>query len=305
MSESAAMGIRTSSSILGVPPGPSAEHRERLVEIQCRVERLEVQIELHHRDGDVGLDPDDDGLGSTKPSGDRDRAQRACDERIDDVQRADVDDQPPRALPADALGEVVPQREDLAVAQVGLDRGDQILALTKDRDRCFCVQASASLDAPRASLARYPIMRSASSRPPWRSPTVFIMLRSTPRSTSVCAILDERPVMIALAPISRAASTVWTRWFATFRSIVATPVMSITTTRARLDWIAPSSCSVSWRARGESRTPIIGRMSRRSRTWRTGVDSSRIASCCSRITRSRSWTKLTPTVTAIRFAAGS
>ena len=36
-----------------------------------------------------------------------------------------------------------------------------------------------------------------------------------------------------------------------------------------------------------------------------GVESSRIASCCSRITRSRSWTKLTPTVTAIRFAAGS
>ena len=108
-----------------------------------------------------------------------------------------------------------------------------------------------------------------------------------------------------LAPISREASTVCTRWLATVASIVATPVMSMTTTVARLSRIAPSSCSVSWRARAESRTPMIGRISRRSRTCRTGVDSSRIASCCSLMTRSRSSTKLTPTVTAMRFAAGS
>ena len=111
--------------------------------------------------------------------------------------------------------------------------------------------------------------------------------------------------MMALAPMRRAASTVWTRWLATVTSMVATPVMSMTTTRARWDWIAPSSCSVSCRARGESSTPMIGRISRRSRTWRTGVESSWMAACCSRITRSRSSTKLTPTVVAMRFAAGS
>src|SRR4051812_40138530 len=81
--------------------------------------------------------------------------------------------------------------------------------------------------------------------------------------------------------------------------------MSMTTTFARFVWIAPSSCSVSWRARCESSTPMIGRMSRRPRTWRTGVESSRIAACCSRMTRSRSATKLTPTGTAMRFSAGS
>ena len=37
--------------------------------------------------------------------------------------------------------------------------------------------------------------------------------------------------MITLAPISREASTVCTRWLATVESIVGTPVMSITTTR--------------------------------------------------------------------------
>ena len=38
--------------------------------------------------------------------------------------------------------------------------------------------------------------------------------------------------------MSRDASTVWTRWLATVRSIVATPVMSMTTTVARLSRIA-------------------------------------------------------------------
>src|ERR1700750_835372 len=60
---------------------------------------------------------------------------------------------------------------------------------------------------------------------------------------------DDSPVRIALAPISRDASTVCTRWLATVSSIDATPVMSITTTLARLVWIAPSSCSVRLRAR--------------------------------------------------------
>ncbi len=51
--------------------------------------------------------------------------------------------------------------------------------------------------------------------------------------------------MITLAPIRRDASTVCTRWFATVWSIVGTPVMSITTTFARLVRMPRSSCSVS------------------------------------------------------------
>ncbi len=111
--------------------------------------------------------------------------------------------------------------------------------------------------------------------------------------------------MITLAPISRDASTVCTRWLATVESIVGTPVMSITTTLARLVRMPRSSCSVSWRARWPSSTPMIGRISSRSRTCSTGVESSRIASCCWRMTRSRSCTKLIATVLAMRFAAGS
>lgn len=88
-------------------------------------------------------------------------------------------------------------------------------------------------------------------------------------------------------------------------SIVGTPVMSMTTTLARLARMARNSCSVTWRARCESSTPMIGRISSCSRTCSTGVDSSRIASCCWRMMRSRSCTNDTATVLAIRLAAGS
>src|SRR5919202_5076914 len=154
MSESEVMGTRISSPIPGVPPRPSVEHRERLVEIEHRVERLEVQVELHHRDRDVGLDPDDHGLRPAEPGGDGDRPKRACDEGVDDVPGADVDDEPAYALPADPLGQLVAEGEDLAVAEVGLDRGDQVIALTKDRDRRLTAQASASSSPSGEPLAR-------------------------------------------------------------------------------------------------------------------------------------------------------
>jgi hypothetical protein len=148
------MGTRISSPIPAVPPRPSIEHRERLVEIEGRVERLEVQVELHHRDRDVGLDADDHGLRAAQPGGDGDRAERARDEGVDDVQGADVDDEPTRAVAADPLGQLVAEGEDLAVAEVGLDRGDQEIALTKDRDGRLRAQASASSSPPAGSVAR-------------------------------------------------------------------------------------------------------------------------------------------------------
>jgi hypothetical protein len=154
MSESEVMGTRISSPILAVPPRLSVQHREGLVEIERRVERLEVQVELHHRDRHVGLDPDDQRLGAAEPGGDGDRAERACDEGVDDVQRPDVDDEPARAVATDPLGQLVAEGEDLAVAEVRLDRGDQVVALAKDGGGRFDAQASASPKAPRGPPAR-------------------------------------------------------------------------------------------------------------------------------------------------------
>jgi hypothetical protein len=154
MSESETIGTRISSPILGIPPRPSVEHRERLVETERRVERLEVQVELHHRDRHIGLDPDDHGLCAAQPGGHGDRTERACDEGVDDVQRPDVDDEPACALAADPLGQLVAEGEDLAVAEVRLDRSDQVVALAKDRDRRLSAQASSSSSASREPLAR-------------------------------------------------------------------------------------------------------------------------------------------------------
>ena len=42
------------------------EHGERLVKIEGRAERSEVEVEMGHLDRDVGLDPDDDGLGAAQ-----------------------------------------------------------------------------------------------------------------------------------------------------------------------------------------------------------------------------------------------
>ena len=117
------------------------------------MERLEVQVELHHRDRHVGLDADDHGLGPAQPRGDGDRAERAGDEGVDDVQGADVDDEPACALAADPLGQLVAEGENLAVAEVGLNRGDQVIALTKDRDRRLGAQSSSS-SGPNEPLAR-------------------------------------------------------------------------------------------------------------------------------------------------------
>src|ERR671932_2235453 len=97
-SASEAMRTRTSSpAIPAVPLCELVEHCDRLVEVEGSAKRLEVEVEVHHCDRDVGLDADDHGFGPPQPGGDRDRAERARDERVDDVHRADVDDDPTRA----------------------------------------------------------------------------------------------------------------------------------------------------------------------------------------------------------------
>jgi hypothetical protein len=71
--------------------------------------------------------------------------------------------------------------------------------------------------------------------------------------------LRRQPVMITLAPMSREASTVCTRWFATDSSTSGAPVMSMTTTLARCVRMPVNNCSVSCLARSLSSTPMIGR----------------------------------------------
>src|SRR5579859_205144 len=302
------MGQMTASGTVDPLPGLGIKECQALLEVERGRDTFEREPQLNHREGDFGLNADDDGFRAAEPRHVRDVAQRPDGEGVHDVERRHVHDDAPGAKFSHAGDQRLTQLRQIGVGQRGLDRRDQIGTLLRDRDFHRSFSFGSGQDAAAVSdngSTLYPISRSASSMPPCRSPTVAISERSTPMVTSVCAISGDRPVTMTVAPSKRAASTVWTRLFATLASIAATPVMSMTTTFARLVRMARSSCSVNWRARCGSMTPMIGRMRSRSRTWSTGVDSSRIASCCCRMTRSRSCTKPTATVFAIRFAAGS
>src|SRR5215208_7589315 len=91
MSSSDAIATCASSAILIDSSSRIPQHREAFLEVERGVQRVETQLELDHRDGDVGLDPDENRLGAAQPRGKRDRPQRSRDERVDDVERGDVD----------------------------------------------------------------------------------------------------------------------------------------------------------------------------------------------------------------------
>src|SRR3954471_23289677 len=134
MSASTAIGTVTSSAIAAVPPRVAVEQGQRLLQVERRLQRLEVEAELHHRNRDVGLDADDDGHGAAQARGSRDVPKRASHERVDDVEGRHVDDDALRPVAPDAVCEIVAELEHLTVAERRLDRGDEVIALLEDRD---------------------------------------------------------------------------------------------------------------------------------------------------------------------------
>src|SRR3712207_4016851 len=62
-SESDSIAMRSSTSGGTVArPLLGLEQGEALLEVQCGLDVLELHAELHHREGDLGLDADDHGL---------------------------------------------------------------------------------------------------------------------------------------------------------------------------------------------------------------------------------------------------
>src|SRR4051795_8677838 len=55
------------------------EERQPLLEVEGRLDVLELHAQLHHRERDLGLDADDHGLGPAQARHVRDPAQRARD----------------------------------------------------------------------------------------------------------------------------------------------------------------------------------------------------------------------------------
>src|SRR5919109_1991904 len=138
----------SSATIAGLLPRPR-EQREPLLEVERRHHVLEGHAELHHGEGDLGLDPDDHGRGAAQPGHACDPLQRPRHERVHHVQRRDVDDDPARAVARDLRHHVVLELEHVRVRQGRLDRGDQERPLLEDRDSHYCTTAAST---PGASI---------------------------------------------------------------------------------------------------------------------------------------------------------
>src|SRR5262245_12680229 len=134
MSAAEPMGTTRSGASLamGDLSRPGVEVRESLLEVEGGRHVLQGQAELHHREGHLGLDADDDRLRSPELDHVGDRAQGAHREGVHHVEHRDVDDRALGAVLPDLLHQVVAQLEEILVGERRLDRGDQVIALLQD-----------------------------------------------------------------------------------------------------------------------------------------------------------------------------
>jgi hypothetical protein len=91
------------------------------------------QSKPDHRERDSGLYSNNHGFSAAQFRGMDDRTERARGERVDDIHGPDVDDHAPSAMLSDEVQQALLELQHLAVAERGLNRGDQVLALLKDR----------------------------------------------------------------------------------------------------------------------------------------------------------------------------
>src|SRR5512140_166577 len=109
------------------------EKLEPFLEIERNRHTLQVQAELHHREGHLRLEPHDDRLGTTQRRHLGEVPRRAHGKGVHHVERGHVNNRALRAKPPDALTQPHPQLGEIRIRQRGLDGGDEILALLQDR----------------------------------------------------------------------------------------------------------------------------------------------------------------------------
>src|SRR2546425_6741791 len=117
MSVSHSTGTRTSSGMVAAPLAPCAQELEAFLQIQRGGHALEREAELHHGKCHLGLDPHHHRLGAAQPGGVGDAEQRAGGERVEHVERGDVDDHAVGAQPPDPVCQLVAQREEVVIGQ--------------------------------------------------------------------------------------------------------------------------------------------------------------------------------------------
>src|SRR5215472_8022534 len=297
MVTAAGPGTLAASSAIAVE---SAQECHPLLDVQRGMEMAHRHAKLHEREGHRGLDAYDGGVRAEQSDHADHSRDDAGDEGIDHVEAAHVDERALGCCPRDLPGHLVLYHRHGRVIQLAAQGHEQ-----RAPDPCHrnvdlhagwwvATTASATATAP----ARSPTIWNAS----WSACRRVLRLRSRPRSiprwTMARAVSGRTPLMMLVAPMSVAACTVRSRCWATWVSVVGTPLMSRMTTSACSWAIRSSRLSVIRAARSELRVPMMGSASTLSQTWITGVESSRMSSCWRRSRTSCSWRWVTSLIAA-------
>src|SRR2546422_2215608 len=113
LSWSATLDASTFALLVEPPLGVLVEKGEALFQVEGRRDALEGQPELHHREGDLGLDAHDHRFRAPEPRHVRDVPQRPYGERVHHVERGHVHDHAAGAEPADSLDQLLPQLREI------------------------------------------------------------------------------------------------------------------------------------------------------------------------------------------------
>src|SRR5919201_4449382 len=105
MSVSRSMGTCTSPDTMTAPFGKASDVIETLFEIERRDHALETEPELHHREGDLGLDADHNRVGAAQLRGIYDCPKGPRGEGVEYVEGRDVNDHAARANAPDLIRE--------------------------------------------------------------------------------------------------------------------------------------------------------------------------------------------------------
>src|SRR5207247_5518562 len=138
MSASRSMGTRTSSAmsadLMFGALSLAVKVREALFQVQRGGDSLERQPQVDHGERHLRLDPYDDGLRPAEPDHVGDVAEGTSRERIDHVERGDIDDDSSGPDLADRHDQRVTELLEVLVGERRLHRRDQIGALLEDRN---------------------------------------------------------------------------------------------------------------------------------------------------------------------------
>src|SRR5215469_16204486 len=184
--------------------------RQTFFQVERGRDVLQGQSQLHHSESHFGLDSYNYGFRSSQTDHVRNFPERPRSKRVHDVHGRNVHDDTERAKLDHLCHQAAPKLVQIRVGKRRLKRRNQKVSLLENGDFHFSSLQIVYRDSCNATTL-YPNNLSACSIPPCKSPTVFILPKSTPMVTKVCAISGESPVTITVAPNSREASTVCTR----------------------------------------------------------------------------------------------